>query len=660
MIASHPNLMAFNTVYVSFPPSNPTNFEKQIFLPTFQHIRELVPRINKMRKERPNSSSPQNIANDPTPPRRDPQTWKRSIQRRNQFVFNGIDATHQDAILEVVLSEREMHQHGFPIGVSGGSHTQQPIFVFMAEEWEGDGTQKLVLLMQKRQTEEQFKREMLQLIESNTAHFSNKPAQKAALLNLLKQPGCMACIGDSLLDLPVQPARSFFQYNPQDVLARQTDGNAHTNGGASSMFVNTHAFFDACLTNEEKQTLTFYPLVGLDCEMVEVRIPRSQCSSHAPSLPPLTALELARVTLVDDQMRTILDALCVPDGEVVDFLTDYSGITREMLFPPQSASNRTGQSEERRVPVVTKAGYPPEMLVLFPSRRALRDHILRRGIIQPDTVLVGHSIENDLFALKLSHDLVADTSVLYPHRLGLPLKNSLRSLAQRHLHYAIQEDTHNSREDACASLRLVLLCAQAVAQGKPIGMALLQKETTLRLSVLDCHITAVVDRASYEYWNFAALKEEFGRPPPIDMPRPKPKTHPNQIRISDIENTITPRRGWIDPYVTTTFESTLYSALYATEALSSRTNSEPLPFLFVRLDTSMSISRQADSVPSWIRDVDVGIELLIQRLPPNSLVVLLCGPCDPNQKQERGTKRDFTEQQNDPSNRGTALFFVTK
>ncbi|KAK2943579.1 hypothetical protein BLNAU_21510 [Blattamonas nauphoetae] len=65
---------------------------------------------------------------------------------------------------------------------------------------------------------------------------------------------------------------------------------------------------------------------------------------------------------------------------------------------------------------------------------------------------------------RLSHYLVADTSIMYPHRLGPPLKNSLRALTQRPLPYAIQEDTHNSREDACAFLRFVLLCAQAVAQ----------------------------------------------------------------------------------------------------------------------------------------------------------------------------------------------------
>jgi hypothetical protein len=99
-------------------------------------------------------------------------------------------------------------------------------------------------------------------------------------------------------------------------------------------------------------------------------------------------------------------------------------------------------------------------------------------LVQPHTILVGHSLESDLKALGLSHDRVIDTAVLYPHPNGLPYKMSLRQLTQTHLKRAIQIDTaeegggsgngesgsgsgvsagHDSTEDAAATLELALL-----------------------------------------------------------------------------------------------------------------------------------------------------------------------------------------------------------
>lgn len=78
--------------------------------------------------------------------------------------------------------------------------------------------------------------------------------------------------------------------------------------------------------------------------------------------------------------------------------------------------------------------------------------------LKPNSILVGHSLESDLLALKLIHSSVVDTSVLFPHRLGPPFKRALRNLATECLGKIIQmgEGGHDSAEDAKSSLEVVL------------------------------------------------------------------------------------------------------------------------------------------------------------------------------------------------------------
>lgn len=59
-------------------------------------------------------------------------------------------------------------------------------------------------------------------------------------------------------------------------------------------------------------------------------------------------------------------------------------------------------------------------------------------IIEAGTILVGHSLENDLRCLKIVHDRVIDTSIIYPHRQP-PYKCSLRNLVKKHLNKSIQQ-----------------------------------------------------------------------------------------------------------------------------------------------------------------------------------------------------------------------------
>lgn len=80
-------------------------------------------------------------------------------------------------------------------------------------------------------------------------------------------------------------------------------------------------------------------------------------------------------------------------------------------------------------------------------------------MVHRETILVGHSLENDLLALKISHNLVIDTAVLYKHPRGGSYKTALRILAKKFLSRDIQQSGtgHDSIEDASATMELALL-----------------------------------------------------------------------------------------------------------------------------------------------------------------------------------------------------------
>ncbi|XP_009464474.1 PREDICTED: uncharacterized protein LOC104013669 [Nipponia nippon] len=137
-------------------------------------------------------------------------------------------------------------------------------------------------------------------------------------------------------------------------------------------------------------------------------------------------LELTRVTVVDAKLQVVYDTFVKPDGKVVDYDIRLSGATEDDL------KNTT---------------------------TSLRDvQAILLNLFSADTILIGHSLENGLFALKLIHDRVVDTSIVFPHRLGLPHKRALRSLMADYLRRICQDDVdgHNSKEDAIACMELIL------------------------------------------------------------------------------------------------------------------------------------------------------------------------------------------------------------
>lgn len=193
-------------------------------------------------------------------------------------------------------------------------------------------------------------------------------------------------------------------------------------------------------------------LVAIDCEMVDT------CAGK----------ELARVSLVDYMGRLLYDSIVLPENEIEDYLTQYSGITPKMMLECKKS-----------------------------FREAQKDVL---NFLDESTILVGHAIDNDLRCLKLIHSRIIDTSDIFPHPNGHPSKHSLVFLLQRVIRASLDRDGgHDSVDDARATLRVAL---KKLARGhdySPVGLNSSQISPLGEL--MDCRsvlISNLDDHSSYK------------------------------------------------------------------------------------------------------------------------------------------------------------------
>jgi RNA exonuclease 1 len=80
-------------------------------------------------------------------------------------------------------------------------------------------------------------------------------------------------------------------------------------------------------------------------------------------------------------------------------------------------------------------------------------------ILTSHTILLGHSLECDLAALKIRHPLCIDTALIFRHPRGPPYKPGLKWLTNKWLGREIQgaASGHDSEEDATACVDLLKL-----------------------------------------------------------------------------------------------------------------------------------------------------------------------------------------------------------
>ncbi|KAI9928950.1 hypothetical protein ASPWEDRAFT_103020 [Aspergillus wentii DTO 134E9] len=158
-------------------------------------------------------------------------------------------------------------------------------------------------------------------------------------------------------------------------------------------------------------------------------------------------LELIRLTAVSwPQGKQLLDVLVRPMGEVLDLNSRFSGV-----FPEHYAN-----AIPYGTPIPEISDGEATRLHVVESPTAARALLFE--LIQPDTPLIGHAIDNDLNACRIIHPTIIDTVILYPHPRGLPIRMSLKALCKKHLDRDIQTGGnrgHDSKEDAIATGDLV-------------------------------------------------------------------------------------------------------------------------------------------------------------------------------------------------------------
>ncbi|KAJ3323747.1 hypothetical protein HDU76_013573, partial [Blyttiomyces sp. JEL0837] len=177
-------------------------------------------------------------------------------------------------------------------------------------------------------------------------------------------------------------------------------------------------------------------MVAIDCEMVAVQSSITEQEAHArkggvsvpkglpvnPNALKYQKSALARVSIVDFEGNVLLDEFCKPAEEIVDYKTQFSGVTPQLLenAPPASVTQQK----------VAK------MLA--------------------DRVVVGQSLDRDLevLELELPPTQIRDTALFYRRFHPLGKFFGLKDLARWNLGLEIQTGSHDSVVDARTAMLL--------------------------------------------------------------------------------------------------------------------------------------------------------------------------------------------------------------
>jgi RNA exonuclease 1 len=200
--------------------------------------------------------------------------------------------------------------------------------------------------------------------------------------------------------------------------SRQTNKKTTEDGWVDTNGLNKLSDGDAPVDQIEEGSLTQgRKVLAMDCEM---------CITSPEGVSP-QVFSLTRISIIDWDGQTVMDEFVKPENPITNYLTQYSGITPEML---EGVTTSLKDVQQKLLEILT-----------------------------PQAILIGHSLNSDLNALHVTHPFIIDTALLFPHPRGPPLKSSLKWLCSKYLSREIQKGSgstgHNSVEDARACLDLV-------------------------------------------------------------------------------------------------------------------------------------------------------------------------------------------------------------
>ncbi|CAH2354871.1 putative RNA exonuclease 3 [[Candida] railenensis] len=160
-------------------------------------------------------------------------------------------------------------------------------------------------------------------------------------------------------------------------------------------------------TNDLPTNKRSFAALGLDCEMGYTTL----------------GFELLRTTAVDFVTgEEVIDILVKPKGEVIDLNTKWSGVA---------------EIKDEAV--------------------SFEDHlVMLNEVMDRNTILVGHGLENDLNAMRIIHNNIVDTAILYPkYKTSPSMRFSLQYLCFTFLGRTIQTGEHDSGEDSLGAIDVV-------------------------------------------------------------------------------------------------------------------------------------------------------------------------------------------------------------
>lgn len=161
---------------------------------------------------------------------------------------------------------------------------------------------------------------------------------------------------------------------------------------------------------KSSKTMTSNIMYAVDCEMV-------LCEDGSEGL--------VRLCVVDRNLKVKIDELVKPEKAVADYRSEITGLTADDLV---GVTCSLAEIQKRM-----------------------------KKLLSNGTILVGHSLNNDLEVLKLDHPRVIDTSLIFKY-VDEYRRPSLYNLCKSVLGYEIRKKgtPHNCLDDASAAMKLVL------------------------------------------------------------------------------------------------------------------------------------------------------------------------------------------------------------